>query len=1156
MLSNRYLHLIRLFAIILLSYFTVSCGDGDGPAPVYDTGLQPEQAYTLVWSDEFDVDGAPDVRNWRIEYGFGVNNEWQTYTDDAENVRVENGNLVITAQCSNGVTDPALCNTADKDGTITSARINTNDKVEVKYGNIQARIKMPPGKGTWPAFWMLGADFPEKPWPRAGEIDIVEVHQFYSDIFTTHFTVHWCDDSIPGPVPCEFIPGRQFYGQNKKLDMALSDDYHVYEVDWDESRIVGKIDGVAYFTKPIDPDTEEEFLNRFFMILNVAVGGDLGGPPNDSTTWPQEMLVDWVRVYEKNKPDVVELVPDQRTAPLSFVRFVNSAEFGGDSVVATIQRTVSKDDEDFADITPPAVTPLTGNTIVEFDYESANTFFSGGAYLFKRKDLSDYTKVAFSLDVTAFSDFDDISIEMQDERFTGDGTPGKASLLLSNYTPITTVGNWNSYEIPLSDFIGVKLENVVLWGFWNPVNTADQRIAGTLYVDDMRFVALSCNSEPSVTFDSDLYKPTTSAASVTVSDICAKSSQAVVKVETDTGAIGVGVALDAAGNGDTVFNLAKPDSVCSTNDAAAIVKLSDASNPLIATYSRTDIDADGSQQIITVTDIAGIDPSAPDSTLVGDELYFYATDPAQELRFVPDVNFAYSIFGSDSVLNGAFSDTTFNPVFAVTSGTGYGGGIHVAQVALIGGDAYPAFTGFAEGAEKINFKIKDLPVDNVIDVEFGVLGGINQVRPIDVTTSPYSTSIGDGWYEVSIPMTEFPDVSVYNYMAYTAGIGTTDGFTFLITDIYLQDSVGNLPAECDNVIIDPVVGETIGVYSETNTDPILTYDRIINASEFSGNQTVPDESSTVVTPFDGVVSLEADFQDSGASYGGIIFEFQGGANIDDFITLKFAINATQMPSFADIVIQPEDGSAPVESVYLSNYSPTSINGDWSVYEIPLSAFPNLDKANLTLLGFWNASQTVAATTPLAFGQLYFDDIHFSKLAPSAPAKIGLYSETTTNPVVTYDRIINASEFSGNQTIPDENSTVVTPFDGVVSLEADFQDSGASYGGIIFEFQGGRDIDQYLRLKFAINTTLMPSFADIVIQPEDGSAPVESVFLSNYAPTSISGDWSVYEIPLSAFPNLDKANLTLLGFWNASQAAGATTPLAFGQLYFDDIVFEK
>ena len=116
MLSKRYSHLIRLFAIISLSYFLAGCGDGDGPTPVYDTASPPppSDAYTLVWSDEFDVDGAPNVKNWRIEEGAGGwgNEEWQTYTDNAENLRVDGGNLVITAQCSNAATNPELCNTA------------------------------------------------------------------------------------------------------------------------------------------------------------------------------------------------------------------------------------------------------------------------------------------------------------------------------------------------------------------------------------------------------------------------------------------------------------------------------------------------------------------------------------------------------------------------------------------------------------------------------------------------------------------------------------------------------------------------------------------------------------------------------------------------------------------------------------------------------------------------------------------------------------------------------------------------------------------------------------------------------------------------------------------------------------------------------------
>jgi len=842
MLSKRFSHLIRLIAIISLSYFTVSCGDGEGPAPVNDTAAPPppSEAYTLVWSDEFDVDGAPDVKNWRMETGYGDDNsgwgndEWQLYTDDTSsennNVRVEAGNLVITARCSKAETAPAECNDgafAARTGIITSARINSKDKFEVKYGNIQARIKTPPGKGTWPAFWMLGSVFPEQPWPGAGEIDIMEMHQFYSNDRTTHFTMHWCDDSIPGPVPCQFDPGWTLDSQFKTFDEVLTDDYHIFEADWDEDRIIGKIDGNTYFSKPIDPGTQEEFLKSFFMILNVAVGGTLGGPPNDSTTWPQEMLVDWVRVYQKNKPDVVELWSDDRTAPLPFERFVNSAEFGGDSVVAKIQRTVNEEDEDFDVITPPAVTPLTGNTIVEFDYESANTFFSGGAFSFKSKDISSFSKVVFSLDTSAFPNFDDIVVEMVDSRNAG-GATGKVQLQLSNYIPKIT-SNWKTYEISLSDFNGVNLDNVDLFGFWNPVNSADQLIAGKLYIDGIRFVSEPCTTDGSVAFDSINYNPATSVASVSVDDICAASSLVVVKVETGTDEIAVGVNLDAAGKGETIFNLVKPDSVCSTDDGLSLIKLS-LSSSLMATYTRTYVDADGTQQVNTATATAGVDPSAPGTSIVGEKSYFYATDPSQALSFLPDVNFAYSIFGSGSILNGNFSDTTFDPVFAVTSGTEYGGGIHVAQVALIGGDAYPAFTGFAEGTETINFKIKNLPADNVIDVEFGILGGPSQVLPVDVTTSIYSTSIGDGWYEVSIPMTEFPNGSTYNFMAFTAGIGTTDIFTFLITDIFLQDSAGNVPAECDNVILPPVdgsgtgaTGATGGPFSVSFDDSAVTY---------------------------------------------------------------------------------------------------------------------------------------------------------------------------------------------------------------------------------------------------------------------------------------------------------------------------------------------
>jgi beta-glucanase (GH16 family) len=1094
-----------------------------------------------------------------METGYGDNgwgnNEWQLYTSDTSsennNARVENGDLIITARCSGTQAECANGATADKSGLITSARLISENKFDVKYGNIQARIKPPPGKGTWPAFWMLGTIISNLNWPAAGEIDIMEMHQFFSNDRTTHFTVHYCDESLLPATDrntvndCFVNGGRVFDSRFLEFDLPLTSDYHIFELDWDQERIIGKIDGVTYYSRPIDPETEEEFLRSFFLLLNVAVGGDLGGPPSVDTTWPQEMRVDWIRVYKKDvaSAGLLEVVPEDPTQPLPFQRTINSAEFGGDSVVT--------------DLTSTAVTPLFGDTVIEFDYRTGNTFFSGAAFNFLNVDLRNFNVFEFSLDRSLFTALEDIGVEISDERFDG-GAVGRVNVPLSNYEPVSSEGNWDTYQIPMSDFNGVDLENVVNVGFWNPVDNSSppRLVAGKLYADGIKFKREKCTTEASVAFDSDFYNPETNVASVTINDICNASRTAVVKVESDTGAIGVGVKLDATGAGTTNFNLAKPNSVCSTDDTLQILKLSADNIPLTATYSRTDIITDGGMQTVTFTDVAGIDENAPGTSIIGEKKYFYATDPNQPITFLPDNDFQISPFGSNSTFDGAFPDSTFNPSFAVTSGAGYGGANAIAQLIFFdgGGDppVYPGFAGFAEGAETFNFKIKNLPSNNLVTVGLGVLDESVDNYPVDVTTSEYSTFIGDGWYDVRLPMSLFPNDANYDYIIWDAGIGTPEEFTFLITDIFLQDAASTLPAECEQEVTDPPPPggtpnpETIGVYSETNTDPVLPYSAIINSADFSGNQTVADEGSTTVTPFDGTVSLEIDFQDSGQSFGGSIFDI-GGGDVSEYLTLKFAIDTTGMPSFADLVIQPEDGSNPVESVFLSNYPAVYTTGSWSIHEIPLSVFPNLDTTNLTLLGFWNASDTQGVVS-LTYGQLYLDDIHFSKL----PLSIGVYAEEKTNPVLSYSGIINSIDFSGNNTPVDESSTDVTPFEGNVSLEIDYQNSGQSFGGALLNF-GGADISGYNTLRFAIDTSAMPSFADLVIQPEDGSNPVESVFLSAYPPVRTVGNWSVHEIPLSAFPNLDKSNLTLLGFWNASSSEGSVT-LTYGQIYLDDIRF--
>ncbi|MEM7435367.1 MAG: glycoside hydrolase family 16 protein [Myxococcota bacterium] len=262
-----------------------------------------EVTYELIFEDEFDSGEQPSAATWNFETGYGVddsgwgNNEWQLYTSSTDNVRLEDGNLVIQALCP---VEPC----GIRDGTVTSGRITTQDKFEFRYGKVEARIKPPVGKGAWPAFWALGANFPEIGWPVSGEIDFMEAFNAFSSDGDrmTHFTMHWCDDSNLAPAPCEFDGGWTFLGKSLTLEESLGDDFHIFAAEWDETKVVGSIDGVEYYIRSINPETMAEFQREFFLLLNVAMGGTLGSnnqAPNGNEVFPQTMLVDWVRVYQR-----------------------------------------------------------------------------------------------------------------------------------------------------------------------------------------------------------------------------------------------------------------------------------------------------------------------------------------------------------------------------------------------------------------------------------------------------------------------------------------------------------------------------------------------------------------------------------------------------------------------------------------------------------------------------------------------------------------------------------------------------------------------------------------------------------------------------------------------------------------------------------------
>jgi beta-glucanase (GH16 family) len=249
-------------------------------AALATAGVTPPPGWVLDWSDEFDGKTL-DHGKWVEDIGGNGwgNQELEFYTARPENVRVDGGMLVIEARKE------------EYGGRhYTSARIKTEGKMERAYGRYEARMKFPHGQGVWPAFWLLGANGKAAPWPRCGEIDIMENIGREPDLI--HGTMHG-----PG------YSGGHGFGAPQKLERgAYSDDFHVYAVEWEPGEVRWYRDGILYHTaRPDLVKGDWVFEHPFFVILDLAVGGGWPGNPDASTPYPQQMLVDYVRVYRRAK---------------------------------------------------------------------------------------------------------------------------------------------------------------------------------------------------------------------------------------------------------------------------------------------------------------------------------------------------------------------------------------------------------------------------------------------------------------------------------------------------------------------------------------------------------------------------------------------------------------------------------------------------------------------------------------------------------------------------------------------------------------------------------------------------------------------------------------------------------------------------------------
>lgn len=277
----------RALEYLILSVILSACTPAPPPArvpTVVDFGPETSEhkQWSLLWSDEFEGarGEAIDASKWRFDiggHGWG-NQQLEFTTDRLENASLDGeGSLAIIARRERY-----------QGKEYTAARINTRERFQFRYGRVEARIKLPRGQGIWPAFWMLGANFPGVSWPDCGEIDIMEFRG--QRPFESTGAVHG-----------QGFSAGQAIGAAYQSPIDLSEDFHLFALEWSAEEITWFVDEHRFMT--LRPDelpksSSWPFDQEFFLILNIAVGGHYVGSPDESTNFPQTMLIDYVRIYQ------------------------------------------------------------------------------------------------------------------------------------------------------------------------------------------------------------------------------------------------------------------------------------------------------------------------------------------------------------------------------------------------------------------------------------------------------------------------------------------------------------------------------------------------------------------------------------------------------------------------------------------------------------------------------------------------------------------------------------------------------------------------------------------------------------------------------------------------------------------------------------------
>ncbi len=449
--------------LVVLGMALSSC-DSDDPDPGPNEG--DYEGYTLEWSDEFN--GAIDPANWTYELGDGTdyglppgwgNSERQLYTDSQNNAIIQpddegNSVLAIVARKEPG------------EHRYSSAKLTTQGLQSFRFGRIEARVKVPQGRGMWPAFWMLGNNKDVLDWPGCGEIDIFEV--IGHDPSVIHSSVHYTNDE------------NKHESNTLDLDAGenLANDYHIYRVDWTPESLVFSIDERMVNSVPVEEDMKE-FLRSFYIIFNIAVGGNWPGDPDASTVFPQRMFIDWVRVYSKD-----DLVPPQEP-PLNIQEEtigVLANDIAQHALRSGLEQFSNVSLKSFGDGGEPDIATsdiaIDGDSSLVLSYPGEGW---GGAFFVLEPTInaSDLANGTLYFSIRPPADLTDIEIKLE-------SVATAVSLFIRDYTG-TDVGNgYFEYAIPMTDFDGLDLSDLKIpFAMWNPVNASGAYIQGDIFLDNV-----------------------------------------------------------------------------------------------------------------------------------------------------------------------------------------------------------------------------------------------------------------------------------------------------------------------------------------------------------------------------------------------------------------------------------------------------------------------------------------------------------------------------------------------------------------------------------------------------------------------------------------------------------------------------------------------